>query len=162
MKYYAHSSKAGIPAQEYAVHVRNVHERAAKYAQDTAQYSNNDGNLLIRSIDISSVFHDLGKLDKENQRVLCGELKARSLPKNHVDAGAAHFLRDEELLSAVSVYSHHIGLPDFIEESNRESKIFRDSDLMYETDRLLSDLEKIHNQLIPFYASAIRWNALNY
>lgn len=148
MKYYAHSPKGNIPAQEYAEHVLNVRERAVKYARDAGQYSIKDGDLLVRIADMASVFHDLGKLDKENQSVLSGEIKAKSLPKNHVDAGTAHFLHEDKLLAAISIYAHHLGLPDFIEESNRESKIFRDSDLMDETDKLLSSFERIHTQLI--------------
>ncbi len=154
MKYYAHSPKDSVPAQEYAVHVLNVRERSVKYAQDCAEHSRTDGDLLVRLAEMSSVFHDLGKLDKDNQRVLSGEIKARSLPKNHVDAGTAHFLRNENYLLAASIYAHHTRLPDFIDESNRESKIFRDSELMGETDRLLPDYERIHNQIIPFSVTA--------
>jgi hypothetical protein len=98
-------------------------------------------------------------LGDENQAVLSASnlstsklspKSARALPKNHVDAGTAHFLDERHLSScaAAVIHAHHIGFADFTEELNREKAPFRDAGLMDETDRDLSEFEERHRSLI--------------
>lgn len=151
MKYYAHSPKDDIPAQEYSAHILAVRERAVKHAQEAGRYMSMDGALLSHLVDTAAMYHDLGKLDKYNQEVLSGKRKEKKLPKQHWDAGAAYFLRDEKPspFAAALIYAHHTGFPDFAEEANRGGAAFRVADLMDETNKLLPRFEQIHNSIIP-------------
>ncbi|MHC1781280.1 MAG: CRISPR-associated endonuclease Cas3'' [Anaerolineaceae bacterium] len=149
-EYFAHSPKDGYPAQTYAKHVRGVLKRVRRYASDTARYSPDDGALLFRTAEIAAVFHDLGKLDKENQPVLSGKKKAKRLPLNHADAGAAFFLDEThvDLLAAVSIAAHHRGLPDFDKERIREDSMFRDDDIKAQVDASLWEYAQIHDGIV--------------
>ena len=150
MKYFAHSPKDGIEAEPYAVHVTGVWSLAKQYAKEAGKYAVFDGPILQQLAEKSAQYHDLGKLDPENQRVLSGEVAARTLPVNHVDAGAAHWLSDQQFsaFSAAAIQAHHIGFPDFSEEQNKGEMIFRDTEIAVETDKQLPDFEAIHKSLI--------------
>lgn len=149
-EYFAHSPKDGYPAQTYAKHVGGVLKRVRHYASDAARYSPDDGTLLCRTAEIAAVYHDLGKLDKENQSVLSGKKKAKRLPLNHADAGAAFFLDDThvDLLAAVSIAAHHRGLPDFDEESIREDSMLRDDGIKAQVDASLWEYAQIHDSIV--------------
>ncbi|WP_418791808.1 CRISPR-associated helicase/endonuclease Cas3 [Phosphitispora sp. TUW77] len=113
-------------------------------------YSNCDKTLLSRITEKASTFHDLGKLNKENQDVLAGEKPSKSLPRNHVDAGVAHFLNSKHFsaVSAAVIQAHHIGFPDFSAEMNKGDAVFRDVSIAFDVDRELPELEAIHDNLI--------------
>lgn len=153
-EYYAHSPRNGRPRQNYVDHVLGVCARAARYATETGAHFRWDD--VPQLLAMAAEFHDLGKLHPENQRILSGERKARALPKMHVDAGVAHFLRkwyedgDEAAwYAAILVFSHHAGLPDFIEQRLRDQEAWRDAGSLVETDAILSELERIHRDIIP-------------
>lgn len=147
IEYFAHSPKDGYPAQTYAQHINGVLERTRRHASDAARYSLADGALFLNTAEIAAVYHDLGKLDKENQPILSGQKTAKRLPLNHADAGAAFLLDDTRpaVLAAVSVAAHHIGLPDFCEESIREDSMFRDDSIKARVDTALSEYSQIHS-----------------
>ncbi len=148
MEYFAHSPKNGYPAQTYAQHINGVSERVRRNASDAARYASaTDGALLLNTAEVAAVYHDLGKLDEENQSVLSGQRAAKRLPLNHADAGAAFLLDDASpaLLAAVSVAAHHIGLPDFGTESIREDSAFRDDEIKARVDAVLSEYSQIHS-----------------
>jgi CRISPR-associated endonuclease Cas3-HD len=150
MEYFAHSPKDGYPAQTYAQHINGVWERARRHASDAARYSLADGALLLNIAEVAAAYHDLGKLDKENQLILSGQIKAKRLPLNHADAGAAFLLDDTHsaYLAAVSIAAHHIGLPDFCEQSIREDSAFRDDSIKSRVDTALSEYSQIHTSNI--------------
>lgn len=150
MIYYAHSKKDDIPEQEYSVHIRGVRSLAHEYVQAMSCYSNCDKTLLLQVTEKASTFHDIGKLNKENQDVLSGKISSKSLPRNHVDAGAAHFLNEQHLsvVSAAVIQAHHVGFPDFTAEMNKGEWIFRDISIASDVDRELPDLEAIQDNLI--------------
>jgi hypothetical protein len=147
---FAHSndSKRGIPAQDYAVHVGGVVKLAIQAADVVAQYASNDGELLRMIVPLAAEFHDLGKLDAENQDVLSGKRKERHLPVQHTDAGTAYLLNELQVaVGAALVRSHHIGLPDFIEEQNREGKnVLRDDSILERVNRTLPELVRMHEE----------------
>ena len=136
-KYLAHSARPDldIPAQGYFEHAGNV-----------ARFCKNELSSIVvgdgyqRGYDFfkycllhAALFHDLGKLNDKNQSVLRGDKKARHLPINHCDAGVAYMMRHKALLSALLIYSHHIGLPDMAGEKIRKNSPsgdlrFRDND----------------------------------
>ena len=70
-------------------------------------------------------FHDLGKLDDEDQAVLQGRRNSKTLPIIHSDAGVVELRRQQRGQAALLVASHHIGLPSLVAESIRGDDIFR-------------------------------------
>lgn len=100
MNYFAHSPKDGVEAQTYAAHIRGVCHLADRFGREAGKYSKSDGEALRRLVEKAAEYHDIGKLDEKNQAVLSGKVKAKSLPVNHVDAGAAHWLTAELSFSA--------------------------------------------------------------
>jgi len=150
MIYYAHSKKDDIPEQEYSVHIQGARSLALEYARDIVRYSICDKTLLLRATEKASSFHDIGKLNKDNQDVLSGKVYSKFLPRNHVDAGAAHFLNSKHFsaVSAAVIQAHHIGFPDFSAEMNKGDAIFRDVSIASDVDRELLELEAIHYDLI--------------
>ncbi|MCX5814346.1 MAG: CRISPR-associated protein [Proteobacteria bacterium] len=86
-------------------------------------------------------------MDDENQEVLSGKHKAKKLPVQHTDAGTAYLLDKLQVISgAALVRSHHIGLPDFVEEKNRCAKFFRDDDVLERVNRTLPELSRLHEE----------------
>ncbi|MFR1517694.1 MAG: DEAD/DEAH box helicase [Clostridia bacterium] len=150
MTYLAHSSKDGIEAQTYADHVRGVRSLASQYALETGHYSKYDRVVLQQVTEEAAEYHDIGKLNLENQKVLSGEVTAKVLPVNHVDAGAAYWLKDQRssVIPAILTQAHHVGFPDFSAEMNREELAFRDAQIADLVDQELKELEAIHNSLI--------------
>ncbi len=150
--YSARSPKSTILAQPYERHVAGVLSKSRLFASAAARFSGADGELLIQSVDAAAVYHDLGKLVEENQVVLNAERRRGSLPVNHVDAGTAYLLADENLslLAGVAVSSHHRGLPNFTHESNRGDTAFRDDSdsIRQRMDAEVPALIQIHNALI--------------
>jgi CRISPR-associated endonuclease/helicase Cas3 len=129
---FAHSARPdrGIPRQLYADHVRGVTELASKNAGEAANYWTGDAHAHVASVCLAAEFHDLGKLEPADQAVLRSDFRREALPVNHVDAGVAHLLdaRHRNLLAAALVYAHHIGLPDFPDESlNGPGRVLRDT-----------------------------------
>ena len=150
-EFLAHSKKGDVPPQPYEKHVACVTGLAGKYAREAQQYGRADGDLLLNTTEAAATYHDLGKLDDANQTVLSNEKTAASLPINHTDAGTAFLLSDKNnaLLSAVAIRSHHIGLPDFTAESTRaEGDVFRDDKTKEHVDSTLPILVNRHKQLI--------------
>lgn len=142
-KYLAHSARPelGIPAQGYFRHAGNV----VRFCESELSSITVDKRIqplydfLKRCLLIAASFHDLGKLGDENQSVLRGDKKARNLPINHCDAGVAYMMRNRALLSALLIYSHHIGLPNIADEKMRINSPcgdlrFRDNDETVQRD----------------------------
>jgi len=150
--YLAHSPKPAdeIPAQSYKDHVENVVRMACENAAETEAYFAGNTGLLTDTVRRAAEFHDLGKLDEDNQAVLSGVVTGRHLPVQHTDAGTAFLLDQNEILAAMLVRSHHIGLPDFPHESNRGDVFFRDenSETRQRVDKTLAELCEIHSRQI--------------
>ncbi len=149
---FAHSpdSKRRIPPQDYAAHVGGVVDRACEAAGGAARYASCDGEALKKTVRLAAEYHDLGKLDEKNQEVLSGKSKARKLPVQHTDAGTAYLLDTLQLTpGAALIRSHHIGLPDFVEEENRnEESILRDDAVRERVNQSLPELVKLHEQAL--------------
>ena len=148
---FAHSpdAKRGIAAQDYSDHIRGVVSRACEAADEAARYASCDGETLKTIVRLTAEYHDLGKLDVENQVVLSGTRKARKLPVQHTDAGTAYLLDILQVApGAALVRSHHIGLPDFVEEKNRNAEsVLRDDDVRERVNQTLLELIKLHAEV---------------
>jgi CRISPR-associated endonuclease/helicase Cas3 len=63
------------------------------------------------NIEVAATFHDLGKLDAENQSALT-QGRAGKMPWDHIDAGVAHLVANGNRMAAWLVRAHHApGLP---------------------------------------------------
>lgn len=119
-------SERGQTAQTYARHVCGVRayvERSVLPLVPLLPPAVLDG--LRAALFPAAEFHDLGKLDDEDQAVLQGRRKSRALPIVHSDAGVVELLRKERVQAALLVASHHVGLPNLVAESIRGDDIFR-------------------------------------
>jgi len=113
MTYYARSGTETAPRQPYLKHVLHVLVRGRCYLRKVLRYAKDwDAKAICRIYELSAEYHDLGKLDDENQDVLAGDKKAARLPIPHADAGVAHLLELDAPTSALLVFAHHTGLPD--------------------------------------------------
>lgn len=151
MKLLAHSAQPqkGLPEQTYHDHITGVFQRAQANIEAMLQYANNTLAKNIKPIVLwAACFHDLGKLDKKNQEVLRGEKKAKKLPVNHVDAGAAYLKeREKKIEAALLVLSHHHGLPSLSRERLRPFP-FRDEKIKEVVDDNLSNYLALHQNEI--------------
>lgn len=147
-EYLAHSAHDGFPAQTYLNHIQNVHDDAVRYAKEASAFAENraDGIALVNAVANAASFHDLGKLEEENQAALHAGNQPH-LPINHTDAGTALLLQENRMHSALCVMSHHRGLPDFQKEFSHGSRAFRDADIAAATDSKLPYLKAIHQEL---------------
>jgi CRISPR-associated endonuclease/helicase Cas3 len=129
----AHSAQDGRPPQTYAAHVTGVLRRACANADAAHGERAKFRATLVRAVRLGAEFHDLGKLDPANQKILGKPDSRESLPVKHWDAGVAALLRDGEIrdsFAAALVYAHHKGLPNFAAEQNRQTLAFREDEIV--------------------------------
>ena len=120
MTWLAHSAKRKRPAQTYLSHVGGVLNEAKAAAADAA-LGLPQADAFIETVALAAEFHDLGKLDDDNQHVLAAPT-GKPLPHDHVDAGVKHLfaLRTHAgSYAGMLAYSHHRGLPDLPTQNNR-------------------------------------------
>lgn len=113
MTWLAHSAKRDRPAQTYQGHVGGVMIEAKAAGADAA-LGLPQAEFFVEMVALAAEFHDLGKLDDDNQRALAAST-GKPLPHDHVDAGVKHLfdLRTHAASYAgMLAYSHHRGLPD--------------------------------------------------
>lgn len=156
--FLAHSAKGDVPEQSYREHVCNVYEMAVGNAARGGAYSKY-GALMKDAVAVAALYHDLGKLVPENQKVLKSRSK-KNLPLNHVDAGVAALqsggLTLAENLAALFVYSHHIGLQSLPDENAKgKGNIFRDLSLCQEGRSVKEIVDKTLNDYLEDHKSAL-------
>ena len=150
----AHSARKTVAAQTYKTHIENVTAIATENAQRAAKYYSGDKELFVETVNAGAFFHDLGKLDYDNQAVLMRNSK-EALPINHVDAGTSHLLKLGRLESSVLAYSHHIGLPNFFEHFSNGEKAFRDPNIFDRTNQTLDEYIKKHRDILGSSYSSV-------
>ena len=147
-QYLAHSAKDTYPAQPYEIHIRHVLKKVEESLGELAPFlSENQQNMLGTEARLAAIYHDLGKLEPENQDCLSGVKPAARLPLHHMDAGCA-FLLPQDSFAGITVYSHHVGLPNFSDEFLKDEKAFRDQELYNRTNRDLPALLSIQRLLL--------------
>ncbi|MCL6097297.1 MAG: DEAD/DEAH box helicase family protein [Bacteroidetes bacterium] len=138
-----------VPPQTYNKHISEVSKHALENVnQLSSYYKKGDLDYFREAIKAASIYHDLGKLDDENQKVL-SKGGGKGLPINHVDAGTANLLQNDLVESALLVYSHHIGLQSIPNECAKAELFLRDADLFTHTQKHLEEYLSRHNQSIP-------------
>jgi CRISPR-associated endonuclease/helicase Cas3 len=164
MEPLAHSGRAerGIGPQTYADHVANVKCLAVRNARCALGYRTPGESTLETFVELASEFHDLGKLEPDNQIVLSTKERG-GLPINHVDAGVAHLSQSRQTEPVIAVYSHHIGLCDIPTELAKDalgrqdspSAACRDYKIKQMTDVRLPDLLSRHRGAVPGSSAAL-------
>jgi len=104
------------PPQSYLEHVWHVLVRGRCYLRKVLLYATSwDAKAVLRVYELAAEYHDLGKLDDENQRILAlpWNKRAARLPLPHTDAGVAVLMSREAYQSMLLVFAHHAGLPDY-------------------------------------------------
>ncbi|NLX26694.1 MAG: CRISPR-associated endonuclease Cas3'' [Lentisphaerae bacterium] len=148
MLYLARSAdlERNVPTQPYLEHVLHVLVRGRCYLRKVLRYARDwDAVAVLRIMELAAEYHDLGKLNEKNQRVLRGEIKVKRLPVSHADAGVAHLISQDAWTSALLVCAHHAGLPDF---TDLDIRGMRNSSIEQQVDQELSDLLERHESSV--------------
>lgn len=121
-EWLAHSARYGCPTQGYAEHIANVTRGALGHARRMLRHYRPGGSApsrrtLLAIAGDSASFHDFGKLDDLNQRVLAGNQRT-GLPLRHEDAGVAALSGFGAAEAAGLVSAHHRGLPRYVFETD--------------------------------------------
>lgn len=124
MEPLAHSPWRSRPAQTYSEHINNVIRRARANAETAASYYIGARDEFVDEVVAAATYHDLGKLDDENQRVL-KVVSRQSLPIRHEDAGVAELIQLRRRESAILAQAHHQGLFSNEAERAKHSRLFR-------------------------------------
>jgi len=151
VSYLAHSARSdrGIPAQGYHEHVCETRRRAQVNAANVGRYAPKYSLLLEAVATLAGEFHDMGKLDDNNQAVLSGSISAKKLPVQHVDSGVAHLLglgQQRHQLAAFVSYAHHIGLQSVPAEMNKGELFLRDAKTVAVTAKRLHQYLARHRE----------------
>ncbi|MEX1031620.1 MAG: CRISPR-associated endonuclease Cas3'' [Paenibacillaceae bacterium] len=144
----AHSSTNGNPPQPYRSHVNGVVVSAQNNLNNLIRFIQSENHVAYHdTLANAAVFHDLGKLDEENQNVLKDEANHSRLPIEHRDAGVKYLLEQmNNRNAAILVYSHHRpGLPNLIEERCKAFP-FRFAQVKSRTDSNLDDYIRTHSE----------------
>ncbi len=126
MDWLAHSAKGGSPAQTYGDHVQRAAKKAHEIALSASQGLPHSA-AFTETVALATEFHDLGKLDDDNQAVLASPT-GKPLPREHVDAGTKYLFGLETpttRFAGMLAYSHHRGLPDVQEQKARGEMAWR-------------------------------------
>jgi len=108
----AHSARPrdGEP-DGYERHVAAVRDGAVARAEAMLRYRHPPVPGMLESIRAAALFHDLGKLDPDNQAALHVGRRGK-LMWDHIDAGVAHLSAQHNCMAAWLVRAHHPpGLP---------------------------------------------------
>jgi CRISPR-associated endonuclease/helicase Cas3 len=136
-----------VPAQTYQKHISGVLRRTEENTGSLLKYYKGDPEYFRQAVRAAAIYHDLGKLDKDNQLVL-SRGGGKRLPINHVDAGVANLLKNDLVESALLVYSHHIGLQSIPSERAKEELFLRDANIYSQTQEHLREYLARHSQLV--------------
>jgi CRISPR-associated endonuclease Cas3-HD len=151
MPYLARSAKQNSLPQTYLEHVLHVLVRGRCYLRKALYYARDlDKPALLRLLELAAEYHDLGKLDDDNQKVLAGNKRSAQLPLSHADAGVAYLIQQDAWWSAFLVYAHHVGLPDLNdadlgENGMRNVHDYRGGTVVQWVDRFLSEWLERHD-----------------
>lgn len=126
MSWLAHSAKAGSPAQTYGDHIQHAVDKAREIASSASQGLLH-ASAFTETVGLATEFHDMGKLDDDNQAVLASPT-GKPLPREHVDAGTRYLFglgTPTACFAGMLAYSHHRGLPDVAEQKERGAMAWR-------------------------------------
>lgn len=140
----AHSPKGDVPTQSYHEHIENVRRQSVGNAQRATAHYIGDSAAFVDAVEAAAIYHDLGKLDEENQEVLCRE-SHDPLRVAHEDAGVKKLLKLHRRESAVLVAAHHAGLFSQTEEMSKHARAFRNLKVADHVDKRLENYVASHD-----------------
>lgn len=106
--------------QLYEDHIANVRSGARERAEAMLCFATPSLGNLVDAIESAAVFHDLGKLDPENQKALA-QGRDGKLEYDHIDAGVAHLSAVGNWLAAWLVRAHHApGFPECLRHFDKD------------------------------------------
>jgi CRISPR-associated endonuclease/helicase Cas3 len=157
MELLAHSGRArrGLGPQSYSEHVLAVRGEALEAMEAALRYRVMAEPALRTMAEWAATFHDLGKLDPNNQHILRTSERGKLSP-NHVDAGVAQLRSVGQVEAAIAVYGHHIGLCDLPTEMAKDEQsrqdpalaALRDYRCKLGTDASLAKLLALHRRSV--------------
>lgn len=165
----ARSQRHDGTKQTYAEHVNGVKNKSMENVEAFGGFLQNQEkeDLYKKVINIAAEYHDLGKLNIENQRVFHGERTEGRLPVDHRDAGVKYLLGDDyERIDATLVYAHHYpGLPN-IDDERAKNERFRFDNAIDDTKLHLNEYLDLHKQLLDIQSEKdikkYRWKPMEY
>jgi CRISPR-associated endonuclease/helicase Cas3 len=96
--------------QPYRSHVENVRAGAVARAKRLLSFAVGEGaaqaSTILEAVSFAAEYHDIGKLDDENQAPLTSGRGGR-LAWDHIDAGVAHSLNCGNVCAAWIIRAHH-------------------------------------------------------
>ena len=134
--------------QTYPSHIGGVMEGVYRNALGFAPFISHERfAIYLRILLEGGEFHDLGKLDLDNQAVLDGRVSLPHLPVEHRDAGVHYLMTQlENRHAAALVHSHHRpGLPNLLEERASRDP-FRFASVKEATDKKLAQYLELHKR----------------
>jgi len=158
----AHSApQAGAKGDPYARHIEAVRCGAIERAEAMLRYASRSLPGFMGAIDAAAMFHDLGKLDPDNQTGLASGRFCK-LKWDHIDAGVAHLSAAKDWMAAWLVRAHHApGLPrnqNHFDPDNLgwklrgrrrdDDKWERHQEQIARTDAHLREYLEIHNSVV--------------
>ena len=159
MTWLAHSAKGDRPAQTYDDHIGRAIREAEKMAAEAAGGLPH-GDAFVEMVALATEFHDMGKLDDDNQCVLTTPT-GKPLPREHVDAGVKllfSLCSHTASFAGMLAYSHHRGLPDVPAQQTRprvemwrgdeDSRRFPFADIIAHTNANLPEYLRRHQDAL--------------
>lgn len=148
-EWLAHSkgNNPPVPPQTYKKHISEVLRRTEENVENLLPYYKGNLNYFRNAVRAAAIYHDLGKLDDDNQKIL-SKGGGDGLPINHVDAGTSHLLNNDLVESAFLVYSHHNGLKSIPDEQAKMELFLRDAQINKHTDKFLNSYLEKHIQSV--------------
>ena len=155
----AHSAPAkGSNPQLYADHVIPVRDGACARAEAMLRFATPRPVGIMEGIEAAGTFHDLGKLDPDNQAAFVAG-RNTPLPWDHIDAGVAHLMACKAHAAAWLVRAHHApGIPSqlvhFSDNGRRLRGRRRDDDSMDRHDEQIARTDAHLLALLGTHAAA--------
>ncbi len=132
-----------VPPQTYKKHISEVLKRTEENVENLSPFYKGDLNFFREAVRAAAIYHDLGKLDDDNQ-IMLSKGGGKGLPINHVDAGTKNLLDNDLVESALIAYAHHIGLQSIAEEQAKAELFLRDPNLEARTEQCLNEYLSKH------------------
>lgn len=155
----AHSAPAeGRNPQPYADHVISARDGACARAEAMLRFATPKPVGFMEGIEAAGTFHDLGKLDPDNQAALAAGRNA-PLPWDHIDAGVAYLMARKAHTAAWLVRAHHApGVPSqpvhFSDNGRRLRGRRRNDDSMDRHDEQVTRTDAHLPALLGIHAAA--------
>lgn len=165
----ARSQRNNGTKQTYSEHVNGVKNKSLENVEAFECFLQDQEKVKLykKIINNAAEYHDLGKLNKENQSVFLGERTESKLPIDHRDAGVNYLLGDDfERIEATMVYAHHYpGLPNIVDEKVKNNP-FRFANAIDDTKVHLNEYLDLHKKLIGTQSEKDiknnRWKSMEY